>query len=108
MMKIDHHRGPVTSVQVCQASDVLVSSSHDATICLWSLENFTLLNLIQMNSPVMNIRISSDSVSVFAVLYYYCVQYLTIKISKQYFNETGNVNGVIDIVLTSLKGMANL
>lgn len=73
MMKIDHHRGPVTSVQVCQASDVLVSSSHDATICLWSLENFTLLNLIQMNSPVMNIRISSDSVSIYLLFVLFAI-----------------------------------
>lgn len=64
-MKIDHHRGPVTAVQVSQESDVLVSGSHDATVCLWSLENYTLLNSIQLIKPVMNIQISCDSVSIF-------------------------------------------
>lgn len=61
--KVDHHRAPVTAVQVCNASDVLVSGSRDATICLWSLDDFALLNLIQMNKPVLNLQISSDSVS---------------------------------------------
>lgn len=60
--KIDHHRGPVVQVKVSQPSDVLVSASHDATVCLWSLENFTLLNLIQLVSPVIDIQISIDSV----------------------------------------------
>ena len=63
IQKIDHHRGPVTAVQVSNASEVLVSSSHDATVCLWSLENFTLLNSIQLATPILNIQISSDSVS---------------------------------------------
>lgn len=49
-------------VKVSQPSDVLVSASHDATVCLWSLENFTLLNLIQLVSPVIDIQISIDSV----------------------------------------------
>lgn len=61
--KIDHHRGPVSGLQVSHVSDVLVSSSHDATVCLWSLDDFTLLNTIQLNSPILNIQISSDSVS---------------------------------------------
>ncbi|XP_037926913.1 NACHT domain- and WD repeat-containing protein 1 isoform X3 [Hermetia illucens] len=60
--KIDHHRGPVTSVQVSASSDVLVSASHDATICLWSLEDYSLLNCIQMHSPIFTMRISCDSV----------------------------------------------
>lgn len=61
--KIEHHRSPVTAVRVCNASDVLVSGSRDATICLWSLDNFELLNLIQLKQPVLNLQISSDSVS---------------------------------------------
>lgn len=63
VVKIKHHRGPVSALQVSTASDVLVSSSHDTTICLWSLEDFTLLNTIQLNGPIFNIQISSDSVS---------------------------------------------
>lgn len=62
VMKIDHHRGPVTAVKVTSAGDVLVSGSHDATVCLWSLETFTILNTIQMQSPVRMIDVSSDSV----------------------------------------------
>lgn len=61
--KIDHHRGSITGLQVSHISDVLVSSSLDATVCLWSLDDFTLLNTIQLTSPILNIQISSDSVS---------------------------------------------
>uniref|UniRef100_A0A182SVY0 WD_REPEATS_REGION domain-containing protein n=1 Tax=Anopheles maculatus TaxID=74869 RepID=A0A182SVY0_9DIPT len=59
--KIDHHRGPVTALHMSYPSEVLVSSSHDATVCLWSLENFTLLNCIQMAQPILNMQISCDS-----------------------------------------------
>lgn len=52
----------MVGLAVAQASDVLISASHDATICLWSLENFSLLNLIQMTSPVVDFQISSDLV----------------------------------------------
>jgi WD40 repeat protein len=63
-MKIDHHRGPVVYVAISSTSEVLVSGSHDATICLWSLETYELLNLMQFNSPVLNFRLSPDSVSI--------------------------------------------
>ncbi|XP_053677511.1 protein qui-1 [Anopheles nili] len=59
--KIDHHRGPVTALLMSYPSEVLVSASHDATVCLWSMENFTLLNCIQMAQPVLNTQISCDS-----------------------------------------------
>lgn len=65
-MKIDHHRGPVTSVKVTAAGDVLVSGSHDGTVCLWSLESFTLLNTISLQIPVQMIDVSSDSVFLLA------------------------------------------
>lgn len=64
LSKIDHHRGPVTAAQVSHTSEVLVTASHDTTVCLWSLETFKLLNTIQLNGPILNIQISSDSVSV--------------------------------------------
>ncbi|XP_055320250.1 protein qui-1 isoform X3 [Sitodiplosis mosellana] len=64
--KIDHHRGPISGLQVSHISDVLVSSSHDSTVCLWSLDDFTLLNTIQLNSPILNIQISNDSVFLLA------------------------------------------
>lgn len=68
--KIDHHRGPVSGLQVSHVSGVLVSASHDATVCLWSLDNFTLLNTFQLNSPILNIQISSDSVSNFCFSFF--------------------------------------
>lgn len=63
-MKLDHHRGPVTAVKISASSDVLVSSSYDRTVCLWSLEDYSLLNTFQLSCPIMNIEISSDSVSI--------------------------------------------
>ncbi|KAI8128861.1 putative WD repeat-containing protein [Lucilia cuprina] len=64
--KITHHRAAVTSVKVVNTCDVLISSSHDKTICLWSLDDYTLLNSMQMNSPVLRIDISCDSVFLLA------------------------------------------
>uniref|UniRef100_A0A182UMK7 WD_REPEATS_REGION domain-containing protein n=1 Tax=Anopheles merus TaxID=30066 RepID=A0A182UMK7_ANOME len=73
------HSGPITYMKVL--SQYLVTASedtsvivwdmktlamklrlrHDATVCLWSLENFTLLNCIQMSQPILNMQISCDS-----------------------------------------------
>ncbi|XP_055527282.1 protein qui-1 isoform X1 [Wyeomyia smithii] len=64
--RINHHRGPVTGLHVAMPSEVLVTSSHDATVCLWSLEDFTLLNCIQLAHPVHKIQISCDSVFLLA------------------------------------------
>lgn len=65
-MKIDHHRGPVTSVKVTAAGDVLVSGSHDRSVCLWSLESFTLLNTIVLQLPILMIDVSYDSIFLLA------------------------------------------
>lgn len=65
-MKIDHHRGPVTSVKVTSAGDVMVSGSQDASVCLWSLESFSLLNTINLQLPVLMIDVSWDSVFLLA------------------------------------------
>lgn len=62
-MKIDHHRGPITAVKMSTASNVLVSSSTDGTISMWSLETYELLNTMILNAPVLNFQISADSVS---------------------------------------------
>lgn len=72
VMKIDHHRAKVSSIDVSQASDVLISASLDATICLWSLTDYALLNCIQMAGPVIDFRISIDSVSflLFSIIFY--------------------------------------
>ncbi|XP_020716255.1 NACHT domain- and WD repeat-containing protein 1 isoform X2 [Ceratitis capitata] len=64
--KITHHRAAVTSVKVSNACDVLISSSRDKTICLWSLDDYSLLNSMQMCSPVRRIDISCDSVFLLA------------------------------------------
>jgi len=62
LMKVDHHRGPVTSIRVDSAGEVLVSGSADGTVCLWSLESFSLLNSIILPSPVVMLDVSADSV----------------------------------------------
>lgn len=64
--KIDHHRGPISSLKITYGGDILVSGSQDATICLWSLETFTMLNIITLQSAVQTIDISSDSVFLLA------------------------------------------
>ncbi|KAF4520031.1 hypothetical protein B566_EDAN007180 [Ephemera danica] len=64
--RIDHHRGPVTCVAITAAADVLVSGSADASVCLWSLENFSLLNSISLPSPVTFLDVSMDSVFLLA------------------------------------------
>lgn len=98
--KVDHHRAPVTAVQVCNASDVLVSGSRDATICLWSLDDFSLLNLIQMNKPVLNLQISSDSVS---NLYSTCIPRVSFNLNSW------NGNGFFFVALVALRfGWLNL
>lgn len=40
----------------------LLSGSSDSTICLWLLENFSLLNTITLPYPVTMLDISTDSV----------------------------------------------
>ncbi|KAL9915704.1 protein qui-1 isoform 2-T16 [Glossina fuscipes fuscipes] len=64
--KITHHRAAVTGVKVVTTCDVFISSSHDKSICLWSLDDYTLLNSMQMNSPVLRIDVSWDSVFLLA------------------------------------------
>ncbi|XP_046664715.1 protein qui-1, partial [Homalodisca vitripennis] len=62
VIKIDHHRGPVTAVQATASGDILISGSSDKSVCLWSMDNFVLLNTISVPSPVSMLDISSDSV----------------------------------------------
>lgn len=61
--RISFHRGPVSGILVAGACDVLISASHDKNICVWDLENYALLNTMQMTSPVLRIDISWNSVS---------------------------------------------
>ncbi|XP_034650904.1 uncharacterized protein LOC117890259 isoform X2 [Drosophila subobscura] len=65
--RISHHRGPVSGILVAGACDVLISASHDRTICVWNLENFALLNTMQMMAPVLRIDISWNSVFLLAL-----------------------------------------
>ncbi|XP_016958398.1 protein qui-1 isoform X2 [Drosophila biarmipes] len=65
--RITHHRGPVTGILVAGACDVLISGSQDRTICVWDLENFSLLNIMHMTSPVLRIDISWNSVFLLAL-----------------------------------------
>ncbi|XP_041675589.1 NACHT domain- and WD repeat-containing protein 1 isoform X2 [Drosophila eugracilis] len=65
--RITHHRGPVSGILVAGACDVLISAGHDRNICVWDLENFTLLNTMQMPSPVLRIDISWNSVFLLAL-----------------------------------------
>ncbi|KAL1138690.1 hypothetical protein AAG570_008752 [Ranatra chinensis] len=62
VVKIDHHRGPVTALNVTPQGDILISGSSDKSVCLWELENFTLLNSINVPSPVSMLAITDDSV----------------------------------------------
>ncbi|XP_065332021.1 protein qui-1 [Cloeon dipterum] len=64
--RIDHHRGPVSSLAITASGDVLISGSTDATICLWSLDDLTLLNSVSLVSPVKMISVSPDSVFLLA------------------------------------------
>jgi WD40 repeat protein len=67
LARIDHHRGPITGLAINHREDVLVSASHDGSLCLWSLDNWTLLNLIEVGQPVGHVTLSRDDVFLLAV-----------------------------------------
>lgn len=67
LTRIDHHRGPITALVVNHRKDVLVSGSHDGSVCLWSLDDWTLLNLIDVGQSVGHVTLSSDDVFLLAV-----------------------------------------
>lgn len=93
VMKIDHHRGPVVCVAVSSTSGVLVSGSMDATICLWSLETYELLNLMQFNSPVLKFRLSPDSVSDFGRFSYFLFLCCVLRLCNIIVSITGLLAG---------------
>lgn len=66
-IKVDHHRGPVNSIRVDSAGEILVSGSSDCTVCLWCLMKFTLLKCIELPSAVTMLDVSADSVFLLAV-----------------------------------------
>lgn len=53
-------------MKVTSAGDVLVSGSHDRTICLWSLDDYSLLNTISLVAAVCMVDVSADSVFLLA------------------------------------------
>jgi WD40 repeat protein len=67
LARIDHHRGPITGLAINHREDVLVSASHDGSLCLWSLDNWILLNLIEVGQPVGHVTLSRDDVFLLAV-----------------------------------------
>ena len=60
LVRIDHHRGPVTSLVTNSRQDVLVSGSHDGSCCIWSLDDWSLLNVVAVGHPVGHVTLSSD------------------------------------------------
>ncbi|XP_017797968.1 PREDICTED: NACHT domain- and WD repeat-containing protein 1 [Habropoda laboriosa] len=60
-IKVDHHRGPVNSICVDSAGEILVSGSSDRTVCLWCLVKFELLKSIVLPTAVTMLDVSSDS-----------------------------------------------
>ena len=67
LARIDHHRGPVTSLAINNRQDVLVSGSQDGSICVWSLDDWSLLNVISVGQAVGHVTLSSDDVFLLAV-----------------------------------------
>lgn len=67
LARIDHHRGPVASLAINHRQDVLVSASHDGSICVWSLDDWCLLNVIAVGQAVGHVALSSDDVFLLAV-----------------------------------------
>lgn len=67
LARIDHHRGPVTALVINHRKDVLVSGSQDGSVCLWSLEDWTLLNLIDVGQSVGHVTLSTDDIFLLAV-----------------------------------------
>ncbi|XP_030380851.1 NACHT domain- and WD repeat-containing protein 1 [Scaptodrosophila lebanonensis] len=64
--RITYHRAGVSGILVAGACDVLISASLDKTICVWNLDNYALLNTMQMTSAVLRIDISWNSVFLLA------------------------------------------
>ncbi|CAL1279539.1 unnamed protein product [Larinioides sclopetarius] len=59
--KLENHRGVISSVSVNSGDDIFASASTDRCVCIWSLEDFSLLNTIHLSSPITHMDISWDS-----------------------------------------------
>ncbi|GIX91183.1 NACHT domain- and WD repeat-containing protein 1 [Caerostris extrusa] len=51
----------ISCIAVHWDDDVFVTGSNDKTVCVWSLENFTLYNTITLSSAVCKMDISRDN-----------------------------------------------
>ncbi|GFQ84414.1 NACHT domain- and WD repeat-containing protein 1 [Trichonephila clavata] len=61
IQRLDNHRGLISCISVHWDDDVFVTGSNDKTVCVWSLENFTLYNTITLPSAVRKMDISRDN-----------------------------------------------
>ncbi|GIY81454.1 WD repeat-containing protein 55 homolog [Caerostris extrusa] len=59
--KLENHRGVISSVAVNSGDDIFASASTDRCVCVWSLEDFCLLNTIHLSAPITHMDISWDS-----------------------------------------------
>ncbi|RWS11910.1 hypothetical protein B4U79_00657, partial [Dinothrombium tinctorium] len=61
LTRLEHHRGMVTCMTVNAEDDIFASGSTDASVIIWSLEDFMVLNQIFLSKPVLHMDISLDS-----------------------------------------------
>ncbi|XP_040062194.2 NACHT domain- and WD repeat-containing protein 1 [Ixodes scapularis] len=61
VQRLENHRGVVNAVAVNKGDDIFATASSDCTVCVWCLEDFTLLNSIALPSAIVRLCISSDS-----------------------------------------------
>ncbi|XP_067120731.1 protein qui-1-like [Centruroides vittatus] len=59
--RMECHKGAVTCISFNSEDDIFATGSYDRTICVWSLDDFLLLNTINISSSVSKMNISSDS-----------------------------------------------
>lgn len=54
------HQGPVFSLRFFQTGKFLLSSSHDCTVRLWSLELFSLISIYKAGFPIWCVDVTKD------------------------------------------------
>ncbi|OQR77619.1 hypothetical protein BIW11_06963, partial [Tropilaelaps mercedesae] len=61
LQRLENHRGMISAVAVNRGDDVFTTASCDRTVCIWSLEDFSLLNTITLPSAITSMHVSFDS-----------------------------------------------
>ncbi|XP_022645261.1 NACHT domain- and WD repeat-containing protein 1-like isoform X3 [Varroa destructor] len=61
VQRLENHRGMISAVAVNRGDDVFATASYDRTVCIWSIEDFTLLNTFTLSAAITLMRISFDS-----------------------------------------------